>query len=64
MQTRSDREEKDRAATERAMQTIEAAAQRQYQEDRAAEEAHKEAVLGKWVSISLESIPILIKNRR
>jgi hypothetical protein len=50
MRKRSDREEKERISTERAMANIEAAAKRQFEADKAAEAQHKQAQLGKWVS--------------
>ena len=52
MRKKSERDQKDKVATERAMQNIEAAARRQFEEDKAAEVAHKEASLGKWVSVN------------
>jgi hypothetical protein len=51
MRQRSDREEKERVTNERAMANIETAAKRQYEADKKAEEEHRQAQLGKWVSI-------------
>lgn len=43
-------EKKTQAQTEKAMIAIEAAAKKQYEADRKAEEAHKIGKLGTWVS--------------
>ena len=52
MRKRSDREQKDRSAAERAMSTIEVTAQRRFEADKAAEEAHTLSQIGKWVCSS------------
>ena len=62
MRKRSDQDQKDKVATERAMTNIEAAAQRQYEADKAAEEAHKQAQKGKWVRRATQNKPSLQFN--
>ena len=58
MRQRSDREEKDRVANERAMAQIEIAAKKQFEADKAAEQEHKQAQLGKWVRFYIFALKI------
>ena len=61
MRQRSDREEKEKLATERAMANIEAAAKRQFEADKAVEAEHRQAQLGKWVRIQNHEKKKLVK---
>lgn len=52
MRKRADSEKRQQDHAEKTMVTIEATAARQFEEDRKAEEEHRAASLGHWVSQS------------